>query len=171
MGSESSPTHRNQLARGSRALSLAPWRITRMSVSSMQRALRRCNPFQHATVMAWPASSCPCHSSSGSPCVLASLRLPALSILARRTPLARLGGSGPIEDPLAFDAQELVTGQVCRRQQKGSTGTPAIRGHNRTAGPVRQELSQLGGGHFDGALVAGNTRLIEYAGPTACLLW
>src|SRR5260370_17023693 len=137
-----------------------------MSVSSMPRALRRCNPLQHATVMACPASSSPCHSSSGSPCVLASLRLPALSILPRRTPLARLGGSGPIEDPIASVPQELVTGQVCRRQHKGSTAIPAVRGHNRTAGQVRQKPSQLGGGHFDGSLVAGNTRFIAYIDPT-----
>src|SRR5260370_28763384 len=137
-----------------------------MSVSSMHRDLRSCTPFQHATVMACPASSSPCHSSSGSPCVLASLRLPAISLPSRRTPLARLGGSGPIEDPIASVPQELVTGQVCRRQQKGSTAIPAVRGHNRTAGQVRQEPSQLGGGHFDGSLVAGNTRLIEDIDPT-----
>src|SRR5260221_138686 len=95
----------------------------------------------------------------------------ALSILTRCTPVGRLGRSGPIEDPIASVPQELVTGQVCRRQHKGSTAIPAIRGHNGTAGQVRQEPSQLGGGHFDGALVAGNTRLIEYIGPTARLLW
>src|SRR5205807_8551442 len=52
---------------------LAPWRMTWITLTSIQRAVRRCNCFQQCTSIRLPLASVPSQLASGSPWVLASL--------------------------------------------------------------------------------------------------
>ncbi|HEY6541309.1 MAG TPA: hypothetical protein VIZ18_10245 [Ktedonobacteraceae bacterium] len=57
---------------GSRGRQLAPWRMTWITETSTQRAVRKCNWFQHRTSTRLPDGSVPFQLASGSPWVLAS---------------------------------------------------------------------------------------------------
>lgn len=82
------------------------------------------------------------------------LVLKALTILATGSQLAKqTSGSGPVEDAILFDPQQLTRRPVGHASQEGRAGVPAVADNDGMQATCHQQghhSPQLAGGHFRG---------------------